>query len=412
MPPFAGSRDDISPGVSSGANSAPAVNNSNQLPPTDMPSGVTDSGTTDPHGSSSGQGYLKATITHNELVEDPGEPFSFARLPIAAPGDAVSGAPDAHRSFGEEVGRILNAAPDLGNAVLGGARNVASFYSLSPEEQDRLIEDFVDTYGTGLQAIQKDPSAAAQIYVRTVSNMTNDAPQIAAMEGAGSMVNALGKGGELTDIIVNAMAKNDKLAGVVRKFGKRYFPTSGATPKEVEIINDFVDDTGLKPGIRATDPVSAYRTQQATNRGVSAKPFTIKENTKLGTMEKELPSGVVKEYRGDLDIAYVYDPKRGRLLTDIETLTEVVGPLNKRLRKAGLKPSFRHGGHATASEAKNIKTWKDLMEIPASPGPVIEHAGKDLAGNYTKPQLMTSDDVLRMFARKRRGPALPDKLGD
>src|SRR5262249_28859538 len=112
--------------------------------------------------------------------------------------DAANVAADNHRSLLEEAGRIVNLLPDTGNAILGGARSIAGFYSLSAEDQDRAIEEFVDTYGTGMRAIQNDPGAAAQMYVRLVTNMTNHAAQIGTMEGAGSFMNTIAKGGGLT----------------------------------------------------------------------------------------------------------------------------------------------------------------------------------------------------------------------
>jgi hypothetical protein len=141
----------------------------------------------------------------------------------------------------------------------------------------------------------------------------------------------------------------------LRAYAADAFPTLPLTAGQVRELEAFVNRTGMRVAIRATDPVTALVTRALSHLGITFRVLFSKRSWR----------------RSDADIAWV--SHRGKdFLTDRQTLKDINGPLNRSYHAIDEMPAFMHGGHRTAyREFGGPLSWDKLAKI-GNPGPVIE----------------------------------------
>ncbi|MBX2997110.1 MAG: Ig-like domain-containing protein [Caldilineaceae bacterium] len=191
----------------------------------------------------------------------------------------------------------------------------------------------------------------------------------------------------------------------LKKAGRFFFPQSLANKAEEGAIKEVLGSR-FEMGIRAVDPFTGAGSRRAAQQGITPKPLTLKAKSDIyGIAEADefIPGlGKVKGvYRSDNDIAWVFDKKRNRFLTDKEVMDEIVKPLNMRL---GPENKFMHSSHFTAFSGVDPKAptmyqnfapkhtwrawngqrpggtlnWEQYGKLPGNPGPVAVYSGGGL----------------------------------
>ncbi len=192
----------------------------------------------------------------------------------------------------------------------------------------------------------------------------------------------------------------------IKKAGRFFFPQSLANEAEEQAIKEVLGNR-FEMGIRAVDPFTGAGSRRAARQGITPKPLVLKAKSDIygiATAEEFIPGlGKVKGvYRSDNDIAWIFDKKRNRFLTDTEVMDEIVKPLNRRL---GPENKFMHGSHFTAYSGVDPSAptlyqnfapkhtwrawngqhpsgplnWEQYGKLPGNPGPVAVYSGRGLS---------------------------------
>jgi RHS repeat-associated protein len=178
----------------------------------------------------------------------------------------------------------------------------------------------------------------------------------------------------------------------LKRVGKRYFP---------QALTDQIEERALAQvagsryiiGSRSVDPFTGHGSRKAAQQGITPKPATVKGKTGLGGVVEasEICPGLGRckaVYRSDNDLAWVWDKKSQRFLTEGEVQEQILTPLNQMLPP---NRKFMHGAHFNAFDAKNPANFHSEFMPSFMKGQDPKHLWRAFGGSGPGGTLSWSD---------------------
>jgi RHS repeat-associated protein len=185
----------------------------------------------------------------------------------------------------------------------------------------------------------------------------------------------------LADLIPAARQVNQFAQKALKKGLLHINPVHIFTVSELAVTQKHLSDR-YEMGVRAVDSISRAGSHEAAALGIRPKGIEVSEKSFGGVVTDKKG----QQWRTDNDVAWVFDKKTGRYLSDTEVWGSASRPglLQRINAELPIEHHFRHGAHFSASHRRGgTLNWDDYGKKPGNPGPVVVITGGGVGRTYS-----------------------------